>query len=174
MKYWFWTKGSIFNTSFSIDLCVSITVLSAKYIATKVSTKCPWKYNKVGNGLGTGTDMMLVFTWKTCLSMLEWTCISLHLFFQASYYVPKSNSEWMTLCGSMFVLSQWLLDQVLMVYKSKDDFLAARALNSIWDLKIKHCSFWAHVKCSQQNAKHIKSTGCCIFSWSCFHGLIFN
>lgn len=119
-------------------------------------------YNKVGNGLRTGTEMMPVFTWKTRLSMLEWTCICLHLFFQASYYVPKTNSEWMTLWGSIFVFSQWLLDQMHMVYKSKDDFLAAITLNSFWDHKIKHCSFWAHVKCSQQNAKHIKSTGCCI------------
>lgn len=119
------------------------------HIAIQMRTKCPWQYNKVGNGLRTGTEIMLVFTWKTHLFMLEWTCICLHLFFQASYHVPKSNSEWITLWGSIFVLSQWLPDQMHIAYKSKDDFLADRALNSIWDQKIKHCSFWAYVKCSQ-------------------------
>lgn len=44
-----------------------------------------------------------------------------------------------------------------MIYKSKDYFLAARAVNSIWDQKIKHCSFWAQVKSSQQNAKQSKA-----------------
>lgn len=174
MKYWFWINGSIFNASFSINICVSVTVLNVKHIAIQVSSKCPWKYNKVGNGLRTGTEMALVFTLKPHLSILEWTCICLLLFFQASYYVPKSNTEYTALWGSVFVLSQWLLDQMHMVYTSKDDFLAARALNSIWDQKIKHCSFWAHMKCSQHKARHIKSTGCCIFSWSWFHGLVFN
>lgn len=105
MKYWFRVKGSGFNGSFSIDIHVSINALSAKRIAIQGRTKCPWKNNKVGSGLRTGTEMILVFTWKTHLSVLEWTCICLHLFLQASYYLPTSNSEWMSLWGAVSALS---------------------------------------------------------------------
>lgn len=131
-------------------------------------TKCPWRHSKAVNGQRTNAKMMLVFIWKTGLYMLRWTFICLHVLFQTRYYVPESNPEWITLWGSVFVLSQWLLDQMWMIYKSKDFFLAARAVNSIWDQKNKHCFFWAQVKSSQQNAKHIESTGRCILSWSCF------
>lgn len=155
MKYWFWVKGSGFNASFSINIRVSINVLSAKHIATQGRTECPWKNNKVGSGLRTGTERILVFTWKPRLSVLEWTCICLHLFLWASYYVPTSNSEWRPLWDAVSVLSQWFPDQVHMAYKSKDDFLSVRALNSIRDQKIKHCFFRACVKCSRQNAKHV-------------------
>lgn len=141
--YWFQANVSPLNASFLIDFCVLITALSAKHIAIQVRTKCLWKHIEAGNGQRTNTKTMLVFTWKTGLYMLERTFIGLHVLFQARYYVPKSNSEWMTLWGSVFVLSQWLPDQMYMIYQSKDYFLAARAVNSIWDQKIKHCSFWA-------------------------------
>lgn len=147
-------------------------MLTAKHIAIEVRTKCPWHSNELGIGLRTSIEMMLVFTWKTCLLTLDWTCIYLCLFFQASYYMPKSISEWVTFWGSVFILSQWFPDQMLMFYKSRDDFLTARAINSIQDQKIRHCSFWATAKCSQQNAKHIKSRW--IFSWSFFCVLVFN
>lgn len=161
-------KHEFLHRSLCIDNCVE-----CKAHCYTSEDKRPWKHNKAGNGQRTNTKMMLVFTWKTGLYMLEWTFICLHVPFQARYHVPKGNPEWITLWGSIYVLSQWLPDQMRMIYKSKDYFLTARAVNSIWDQKIKNCSFWAQVKSSQQNAKHIKSTGRCIFSWSCFYGLVF-
>lgn len=147
-------------------------MLTAKHIAIKVRTKCPWQYNELGIGLRTSIEIMLIFTWKICLLTLDWTYIYLCLFFQASHYMTKSISECVTFYSSIFILSQWFLDKMLVFYKSRDDFLTARAINSIQDQKIKHCSFWAIVKYSQQNARHIKSHW--IFSWSFFHVLVFN